>query len=182
GQRSKTLAFDKIGDKMIDFDLSTTEGVGVAQFEIVAEGGGERATTAIEIDVRNPNPFVTDVKNAVLQGGQSANLDFTPIGAPSTAEATLEVSTIPPIDLASRLQYLIQYPYGCVEQTTSAAFPQLYVDKLMNLDDKTKVSLSNNVKAALERLKLFQTSGGGFGYWQGEDFPDSWATNYVGHF
>jgi alpha-2-macroglobulin len=182
GAKSKSVAFEKPTDKMVDFDLSVNEGVGIAKFKIVAEGNGETTYEDIEIEVRNPNPVVTDVKNAVVQAGESFNLNYQPLGINGTNNATLEVSTIPPIDLASRLQYLMQYPYGCVEQTTSAAFPQLYVDKLMNLDEKKKNQVATNVKAAIERLKGFQTSGGGFSYWQGEDFPDSWATNYVGHF
>ncbi len=182
GQSSKSVSFDKPMDKMIDFDIAVKEGSGVAKFKITAEGGGEKTSHDIEIDVRNPNPFVTDVKQSVVQAGQSFNLPFNALGSAGTNTATLEVSTIPPIDLASRLSFLMQYPYGCVEQTTSAAFPQLYVDRLMNLDDNKKKQMATNVKAAIDRLKMFQTANGGFGYWQGEDYPDSWATNYVGHF
>jgi alpha-2-macroglobulin len=182
GGKTKSVTFDAPSDKMVDFDMMVNEGVGIAKFKIVAEGGGETTYEDLEIEVRNPNPVVTDVKNAVVQAGESFNLNYQPLGINGTNNATLEVSTIPPIDLASRLQYLMQYPYGCVEQTTSAAFPQLYVDKLMNLDDAKKKQISTNVKAAIDRLKMFQTSGGGFSYWQGEDAPDDWASTYVGHF
>ncbi len=182
GAKSKSVAFEKPTDKMVDFDLQVTEQVGVAKFKIVAEGGGERSTSEIEIDVRNPNPVVTNIQQQVVQAGQSVQMPYNAIGTLGTNSATLEVSTIPPIDLASRLAYLLQYPYGCVEQTTSAVFPQLYVDKLMNLDDAKKKLASANIRAAIDRLRMFQTADGGFGYWQGEDFADAWATNYVGHF
>ena len=182
GNRSKSVSFDKPSDKMVDFDLAVNDASGIAKFKITAEGGGEKTSHEIEIDVRNPNPYITDIKQAVVQAGQSMTLPYIAVGTAGTNTATLEVSTIPPIDLASRLAYLMQYPYGCVEQTTSAAFPQLYVDKLMNLDDEKKKTIAVNVKAAIDRLKMFQTSNGGFGYWQGEENPDTWATNYVGHF
>ena len=182
GNRSKSVAFDKPSDKMLDFDLSVSDGTGIAKFRIEAEGGGEKTYHEIEIEVRNPNPYVTDIKQAVVQAGQSFTLPYNNVGSSGTNSAILEVSTIPPIDLASRLAYLMQYPYGCVEQTTSTAFPQLYVYKLMNLDENKKKQMTNNVKAAIDRLKLFQTASGGFGYWPGEDFPDAWATSYVGHF
>ena len=42
---------------------------------------------------------------------------------------TLEVSALPPINLERRLEYLIQYPHGCLEQTTSGVFPQLYLPR-----------------------------------------------------
>ena len=182
GNRSQTVSFDKPSDKMLEFDLKVTEGVGVAKFHVVAEGGGETTTSDIEIDVRNPNPFVTDIKQGIVQAGESFNTSFNSVGNPSNCKVTLEVSTIPPIDLASRLQYLLKYPYGCVEQTTSTIFPQLYVDKLMNLSDEGKKLAASNVRAGIEKLKQFQTSNGGFGYWQGEEYADAWASNYVGHF
>jgi hypothetical protein len=182
GSKVKSVGFDKPGDKMVDFDLVVTEGgSGVAKFKIIAEGGGERSTADIEMAVRNPNPIITDIKPAIIQAGQSVSLPYSPLGG-SDNHATLEVSSLPPIDLASRLAYLIRYPYGCVEQTTSTVFPQLYVDKLLNLDERKKADIAKNIRAAIDRLKMFQTVDGGFGYWQGEDFADAYATNYVGHF
>jgi alpha-2-macroglobulin len=182
GSNTRSVTFDKPSDKMVDFELAVSEGSGIAKFQIVAEGGGERATTDIEIDVRNPNPMITDIKNGYLQAGQSMSFDYNALGAKGTNKATLEVSTIPPIDLGARLQYLLKYPYGCVEQTTSTVFPQLYVDKLMQLDDNGKKLTANNIRAGLERLKQFQTASGGFGYWPGDNVADAWASNYVGHF
>ena len=182
GSNKKNVAFEKPTDKMVDFELQVLEKVGVAKFKIVADGGGEHSTSEIEIDIRNPNPVVTNIQQSLVQAGQTAVLPYNAVGTLGTNAATLEVSTIPPIDLAARLAYLLQYPYGCVEQTTSAAFPQLYVDKLMNVDDAKKKVASANIRAAIDRLRMFQTADGGFGYWQGEDFADAWATSYVGHF
>ena len=99
-----------------------------------------------------------------------------------TNSGILEVSNIPPIDLGKRLNYLLQYPYGCVEQTLSGGFPQLYVDKLMELDENQETRVPRNIRATIERLKLFQTSRGGFGYWPGNSSPNLWSTNYAGHF
>ena len=48
-------------------------------------------------------------------------------GMVGTREASLELSTLPPLNLDQRLGSLIQYPHGCAEQTTSGAFPQLYL-------------------------------------------------------
>ncbi|MFM7855184.1 MAG: hypothetical protein ACKO96_25460, partial [Flammeovirgaceae bacterium] len=94
----------------------------------------------------------------------------------------LEVSSIPPINLGYRLRYLIDYPHGCLEQTTSAAFPQLYLHVVKDLTEAEKGRIRNNVTGAIERLKLFVTRGGGFGYWPGNAEADDWGTNYAGHF
>ena len=47
----------------------------------------------------------------------------------------LEISSVPAMNLQKRLDYLIEYPHGCIEQTTSSVFPQLVFNQLMDLDD-----------------------------------------------
>lgn len=183
GQKSKSVTFEKTPmEKMVDFDVVVGQRVGIAKFKIIAQGGGETSTDEIEIDIRNPNPILTDVKQTVLAAGQTWGQQFAPLGVAGTNKVMVEVSTIPPIDLAKRLGYLLAYPHGCVEQTTSAAFPQLYVSKLLNLTEGQKNLAYNHVKAALENLKKYQTATGAFGYWAGDVQGDDWATTYVGHF
>ena len=60
-------------------------------------------------------------------------------GMNGTNEGVLEISNIPPINLGERLQYLLRYPHGCIEQTTSSGFPQLYVSKLLELDENPPI-------------------------------------------
>ncbi len=170
------------GSEFVSFDLEVGQTTGIAKFKVIAEGSGEKAYDDIEIEIRNPNPMQTNILQNVIAANGIYNTPYTALGTNGTNKATLEVSTIPPIDLASRLAYLLQYPHGCVEQTTSGAMPQLFVDKLLNLSGDQKATATSNVKAALDGLKKFQTSGGGFGYWAGDQEADSWATSYVGHF
>ena len=96
--------------------------------------------------------------------------------------ASLELSTLPPMDFTGRLQYLIRYPHGCVEQTTSSAFPQLYMADLFDLTNKQRNETAENIEATIRRLGHFQNPDGGLGYWQGESRADAWGTNYAGHF
>ena len=99
-----------------------------------------------------------------------------------TNKATLEVSSIPPINLEERLGYLLRYPHGCIEQTTSSVFPQLYVQNLTELSEKKRQQIATNVKAGITRLRSFVTSDGGFAYWPGQDDASDWGSNYAGHF
>ncbi|HAA13110.1 MAG TPA: hypothetical protein DCE41_16030, partial [Cytophagales bacterium] len=99
-----------------------------------------------------------------------------------TNTVTLEMSRIPPIDLGRRLKYLIRYPHGCIEQTTSSVFPQLYLSKLQELDSKLETQIETNVKAGIQRIRSFQTSDGGFAYWPGNSESSTWGSNYAGHF
>ncbi len=182
GSNTQVVNFSKPGDQMVNFDLNVKENLGIAKFTIKAQGGGEVSTQEIELDVRNPNPFITNVESAVVEAGQSWEQSFEPVGMYGTNTGVLEVSNIPPIDLGRRLNYLIRYPHGCIEQTTSSGFPQLYVDKLIELDESQKKKIPENIRATINRLRKFQTDEGGFGYWPGDNNANEWGSNYAGHF
>jgi alpha-2-macroglobulin len=169
-------------DMTVEFDLTVLSALGVGKVEVTASSGSFKATDVIEIDVRNPNPPVTRVQEGILEAGKSLSLNVPPVGMAGTNSALLEVSSLPPINLGQRLKYLLQYPYGCIEQTTSAVFPQLYVDNIKVLTDGEKNLIQANVRAGIDRMKSFQQSDGGFAYWPGAENSDSWATTYAGHF
>lgn len=179
---TKTTSFKDIGDNIVTFRLKVADAVGVGKVKIVATGGGERAEYNIELDVRNPNPPVTNVIEAVVDPGQSWSSDYTPAGVAGTNSGWLEISSIPPLNLGNRLDYLIMYPHGCIEQTTSSVFPQLYLTDLMKVDDNRRKAIDANIKAGIDRLRRFQTSSGGLSYWPGESNPSEWGSNYAGHF
>lgn len=182
GGTSQSVHFDDIGDKVLNFQLNVAEKVGIARVKVIAVCGKEKAVEEIELDVRPANPITYEGQEVVLQPGKSWDTELLFKGLEGTNKATIEFSTVPAIGLEKRLDYLITYPHGCIEQTTSGAFPQLYVDKLIDLSKERQTTVSNNVKVALKRLQLFQTANGGFAYWPGESAENEWGTNYAGHF
>lgn len=182
GSANQQLRFSKPGDQLVYFDVQMQEKVGVAKFVVTAKGGGETTEQEIEIQVRNPNPYVTKVIDKTLAAGESWNPSFQAIGMDGTNQGVLELSNIPPINLGERLEYLLRYPYGCLEQTLSSGFPQLYLSKLVELEEKDKARIPKAIQATINRLKLFQTDQGGFAYWPGGSTPNHWSTNYAGHF
>ncbi|MDQ2863438.1 MAG: MG2 domain-containing protein, partial [Bacteroidota bacterium] len=135
GGSSQQVSFAQPGEQMIYFDVKVKPNVGVGKVKLTASAEGEKADYDVELDVRNPNPFVTSVSAQTLNGGQQWNTTATAIGTISTSKATLEISSIPSINLEKRLDYLIMYPHGCIEQTTSAVFPQLVLNQLTDLSD-----------------------------------------------
>lgn len=182
GSTKKSVHFNAVGDQVIEFDLKVKPRLGVGKVTVFAKSGSEVAKHEIEINVRNPNPPMTDVTEGIVQPGQAWNTNYTPIGMYGTNEATLEVSRIPPIDFGRRLKYLIRYPHGCVEQTTSSVFPQLFVMDVMEIDPKFKSQIESNVKAGIKRLMAFQKSSGGLSYWAENSSVNDWGTSYAGHF
>ncbi len=180
--KTQQVRFGSETEKNISFDLSVAPKTGIGTVKVEASSGTEKATYDIEIDVRNPNPPVTKSYSTIIQPGETWGQAFEKIGIKGTNSAQLEVSCIPPVDFGRRLKYLIQYPHGCIEQTTSAAFPQLFLSQVTELTDEVKEKTKENVEAAIERLKKFQTSDGGFGYWPEATVADEWGSSYAGHF
>lgn len=180
--KSKSLTFKEIGDDVVTFKLKVNSTLGVGKVKIVATSGSEKAVYDIEIDVRNPNPKVVNVVETIIEAGKTWDSPYTPAGMTGTNKGTLELSSIPPINLGERLKYLIDYPHGCVEQTTSSVFPQLFLADIMELNSDFKIAIDKNIKAGIERLKLFQTANGGMSYWAGQYDSDDWGSSYAGHF
>ncbi len=182
GTKQQTMHFTQVGDEVINFKLNVAQKIGIAKVKITATSGKEKAVQEIELDVRTPNPKVTEGTEMVLEPGKEWDTEINFKGIAGTNKATIEFSSIPSMGLEKRLDYLIQYPHGCIEQTTSSVFPQLFVMNLMDMKDSQKNKVSNNIKAGLKRLQLFQTANGGFSYWPGEGYDSEWGSNYAGHF
>ncbi|MGY3052071.1 uncharacterized protein YfaS (alpha-2-macroglobulin family) [Pedobacter sp. UYEF25] len=182
GTSKTVLHYAKVGDQMAYFDVKAPEKVGIAKIKVIAQSGAEKTVYDVEMDIRNPNPYVTNVVSATLQPGQKWSVNYKPIGMEGTNTGSLEVSSIPAINLTKRLNFLIQYPHGCIEQTTSGVFPQLFLDRLTKLTETQKAKTEKNIKAGINKLKDFQTVSGGLSYWPGDPNADEWGTNYGGHF
>lgn len=178
------MSFENGGEGIAYIHATVKPQTGIGKVRIEATLGKEKAVYETEIDVRNPNPLTMQVKEFVLQPGQSINADVPMIGDVQSSKATLELSSIPAINLQKRLNYLIEYPHGCIEQTTSAVFPQLVLNQLMQLDDRRKADIDRNIRVAIQRLQNFQQPDGGFSYWPGyySNGSNEWGTNYAGHF
>ncbi len=182
GNKTQSLSFNEPDEKMAYFTLKVNDFKGIGKVKIDAISGNEKASYEVEIDVLNPNPITTEIKDLVLKANEKSELNFTTFGTKGTNIASIELSTLPPMNFTKRMGYLIQYPHGCVEQTTSSAFPQLYLSEIFELSKEKQQTIERNIKATIQRLSNFQLSNGGLSYWQGNSSANSWGTSYAGHF
>ncbi len=182
GAKTQSLTFEKTGDKLANFQLKIPEKLGKATLTISAVSGGEKTSENIEIEVRSPNPPMTFTTSREISANQSWSIAYEPFGMAGTTDTKLVLSSIPNLNLDKRMRYLIQYPHGCIEQTTSSVFPQLYLERLTNLSDAQKKDVQYNVEQALKKFKSFQTPSGGLAYWAGIGEADKWGSTYAFHF
>ncbi|MFC2125106.1 alpha-2-macroglobulin, partial [Bacteroidota bacterium] len=182
GENKKHLTFRESGDQVIYFNVAATSELGVGKVKVKATSGDMIAEYDIELNVRASNPEIYQVSETVLEGGSEWRMGYEPLGMLGTNDGVVEVSSLPPLNLEQRLKYLIKYPHGCIEQTTSAVFAQLYLDELVDLSDEQSASIQKNINAAIERFRSFQLPSGSFSFWPGRSEPTYWGTNYAGHF
>lgn len=182
GKSTQQLEFASPDEKMSYFTLKVNDTKGIGKIKISATSGSEKASYEVEIDAFNPNPISTEVSDYVLQANETKQINFETFGTKGTNNVSVELSTVPPMNFTKRMEYLIGYPHGCVEQTTSKGFPQLYLAELFDLSLEQQLDLDRNVKATIDRLKQFQLSNGGLSYWPGNSDANSWGTSYAGHF
>lgn len=182
GPATKTIKFSDIGEEYTDFDIDVASETGIGEAEIIVQSGSYKSSYRIELDVRNPNPAVIDVIANTIEANKDWSQNITPFGIKGSNSMILEVSSVPAMNLEKRLQYLIKYPHGCIEQTTSGAFPQLFLTDLLDLNNKQKAKIDNNIKSGIQRLTSFQLYNGGMGYWPNSSDANEWGTNYAGHF
>jgi uncharacterized protein YfaS (alpha-2-macroglobulin family) len=183
GPSYKTVVIEGSGEVDTFLRLKVGKVAGPVTFKFMATSGQISSFAEKNLEVRLPqSPQTQVVQGPLLSPGQSWAKQLVPYGYPGTQKAVLELASIPPINLTGRLSYLIHYPYGCIEQTTSSVFPQLYLDKLASLSDQQKQEIQNYVTAGIQQLQLFQTSDGGFSFWPGEPRAHPWGTNYAGQF
>lgn len=182
GSSTKTINFTKPDEKMVYFELDATKAKGLNTIEVIATANGERSSHQIELDVKNPNPITSKSLDFTLSPNEQKTLSFSTFGISGSNTATVEFSTIPQIDFSRRIQFLIQYPHGCVEQTTSGLFPQLFLTDIFDLTLNQKQEIQKNIEEGITRLAHFQLPNGGLSYWIGETTPNDWGTSFAGHF
>ncbi len=182
GESSKTLTFAAPGDDIVFFVLQTADAVGQGEARFLVRSGSERIEDSISIEVLGSNPLMAQTTRLEVPPGEIINQAVTPFGLDGTNTLVVEASTVPPLNLEKRLGYLIRYPYGCLEQTLSSAFPQLYLKGLVRLDESQAKAVDEHVKAAIEKMSRFQMPNGAFSYWPGYREGHEWTTAYAGYF
>jgi len=182
GATSQKVSFDKSGDKVVTFQLKAANIMGKETVKVKAVSGSNTAEYEVILEVRNPNPRVTETKSFVLEAGKKQEIAYQLTGSAGTNTLTLEVARIPSLNLEKRLKYLIGYPHGCAEQTTSKGFPQLFLSTLMSLPASEAASTEQNVKSTITKLTQMQRSDGAVTYWMGGNYVYDWVTTYAGHF
>lgn len=170
------------------FAAEATDAYGLGRLRLtVVSPAGVRIVRESVLQVQPPVPHEREVRRVRLEPGQSFRLEPAWIARyfPASAAASVTVSDRPPLNIRELVQGLLTYPYGCTEQTVSAAYPHLYIDeatarayglKPLGPEERTRV-----VEGAVGRLAGMQRANGGYTLW-GDGPYEAWVSAYVAGF
>lgn len=169
------------------FQLVAPPTVGTGKVSVDVTSMGEHFTDETEIGVRPSAPLQKITDGGAVTGGASQTINWNAGDfIPSSVDYQLLVSRSPVIELSKYLSWLVEYPYGCTEQTVSAAFPQLYYSDLADLmrqgNAASRASANSNVQEAIRKIKMRQLYSGAVTLWDNEGTESWWCTIYSAHF
>ncbi len=163
--------------------------LGVLTIKTEILGGKEPAfEQRLELPVRPPYARVTQAGSGVARGSAPEEIRLPGGFFPGSQRVLLGFSETPAVSLASALQYLSDYPHGCLEQTVSTTWPYIGVPSLLHSLNEGMAD-EKNLRTALDfgirRILSMQRADGGFNMWPGESSYDGnayvWGSAYAVH-
>ncbi len=181
------------GQVRLPFDVEAL-GLGEARVQIRARLTPSDGSTPIEDLLRLPLPVEAErtlTERVAVYGDLAEDRPAAlPIELPanaSRAHGGLSVSLSASLlgGLQDAVAYLVSYPYGCVEQTTSRMLPLVGLGEIArSFPIGDEAELDELFDVGVTRLSTMQTPTGGFAYWPGgtvpEPYPSAYATWVLG--
>ena len=151
----------------------------------------EHLTQDAPLPVRQPAAWRTEHTLTAVNPGETKTYQNTEFVDDDTVELSITATANPLYRLQRNLNFLMHYPYGCVEQTTSSCMPLYLLQKspemllgLRDLPENVDPSkmVGSYLQAGVSRLFAMQTAGGGLTYWPGGTEPYAYGSVYAAHF
>lgn len=174
------------GEKTVYFRINTGEDTGALAINTTASGNGESSSSDIDAPVLADLPERrTEKTGRVEEADTTLDIENMDSYRPGTVTRDLFISRIPLIQFSGKLDYLLQYPYGCLEQITSRVFPLLYLSDIAEEVDPELFKKSDPaamVQEGIRQIGTMQIQGGGFSLWPGGASAEPWVSIYTAHF
>ncbi|KZD03830.1 MAG: hypothetical protein CMO03_11975 [Thalassospira sp.] len=169
------------------FDI-TARKIGVGTLTLDVSGpDGYRQQRQWDMEVRPAQPWENHTAQSELTAGDVLDFDADILGQylPETVNMNLTLSSVPEIRVQDLITALDRYPYGCLEQTTSRAFPLLsFGDAQSRWNDVRfdAAGLDDKIRDGIVRILAKQRGDGSFGFWDRHNDPEPWLTAYATDF
>lgn len=188
----RTLKLAPRQRNILRFTVTPTEPYGLSRLTLDVKTSGPNPVVIhreFALQIQPPVPREQDARRLRIEPGASLRLDPAMVERFFRGSATLSatMSSRPPLNVRSIVKGLLDYPYGCLEQTASAAYPHIFMDeeaaKTVGLEPHTREQRAKFIEGAIGRIAGMQGSAGGFRAWSGDSGPyENWLTPYVTSF
>ena len=204
--REEGIVVPKQGEARTAWTVKATQ-PGEATLTLTARAGPEGDAMVTTLPVLEDGIQQETAANGRLAGdAQQQSFDLPLPGKLDLTRTTVTLQLSPGhvSAILDALPYLVDYPYGCVEQTMSRFLPAVVVRKTLadfglnaaaverrmlsresNADAVRRGKtaglgkLDDVVEKSLTRLREAQLGNGGFGWWPEAQLSDVWMTAYV---
>ena len=158
---------------------------GAARVRVAVKLNGESDAFEIPIAIGVVAPWETTAAH-----GQTADRSAVPIAAPVAAlpgagGLHVDLASTALVGLGEGARYLLEYPYGCVEQRASRTLALMLAADLgeaFRLDGLAPAELKSRAQTAIDELLTFQCDNGGFSFWPNQcDSTSPYLSSYVAH-
>jgi poly(3-hydroxybutyrate) depolymerase len=184
GPVERRVTLEPGASERVLFDVEA-KAVGEGTITLAIASGGVVADSAeLPLAITSPVVLETTALSGIVGGSGDGVVDETLADLAGlrtdVGSLTVSLSASPLAGLGAGLEQLVQYPYGCTEQTTSRLVPLLHLQPLaraLNVklpDDLPKVSAD-----AVRRILANQREDGGFGLWAGSKQSEPWLSAYA---
>lgn len=186
-ESSKKVFVKAGGSVPVSWNITVPSNISSMKLTITASGAntsGDRLESILPV---YPAQVVDTIgSSGKITGTTNITLPVSTLTAEekSTGILTLNVSAGLTGSLKQQLSYLLIYPYGCAEQTTSVLFANIvlkdYLERShISLPSVTPDAIEKNVSAAFQKLYNYQAENGGWSLWGGNDYVENYLTAYV---
>ncbi|BFM13179.1 alpha-2-macroglobulin [Simiduia litorea] len=186
---AKTIVLADKAKATLLFPIEGTGFSGAANISLTVSGNATEAFTRHwQLGVRPAYPAVVQQDTKTLNNQDVFQLDGEQIKhlLPESVQASVSASAQVNLNIDSQLQNLLAYPYGCLEQTSSRAYPLTFASRenqqrfhLPVIEDAKRFDM---IQKGIDHIATMQLSNGGFGLWSNSSSEEHWLTAYVADF
>lgn len=184
GDESRPVTLPPRGQLRVPFAFTASRsGTQRLRFSVLDESGSERDAAEVALAVDEPGIEERPHLAGAFVGERGIAL-AVPASVLLRGEESLQLLVGEHLypELGERLRYLLGYPHGCVEQTTSSTLPLLAARDILpriGVAAMSRGELDTRIRAGLERLGTMRTPSGGLAYWPGGAEPNVYGTAYA---
>ncbi len=199
----KTLHLEPQQREFIKLPLLAIKNSGLAHVDINVSANADNTSSdpvalarSWDLALRPPYPAELRHVDTVLDTHKQLEVprEFLTAFEHDKSQFNVSISPTPPLNLNEHLVSLLQYPYGCLEQTTSRAWPLMSSSEsdLVRYYNGSNSSNGNDIRLQTGRVDAIQSAishitgmhrgDGSFGLWSNQSAENHWLTVYASEF